>query len=105
MPAAVNVVELGLSNTIVHVDGWEEQLALGRHLLQAVDTGGRLLADSLALGSHAVYFVLSVDLIESRRTLKTHLNSALSVLAGSGIDPSFANFSSSSFPLCISNVA
>merc|ERR1712124_217055 len=36
MAAAVDVVELRLGDAIVDVDGWEEQLALCRHLLQAV---------------------------------------------------------------------
>mmetsp|Transcript_54188 Transcript_54188/g.151275 ORF Transcript_54188/g.151275 Transcript_54188/m.151275 type:complete len:223 (+) Transcript_54188:999-1667(+) len=51
-----------------------------------------------------VYFVLSAGM-ESRSSCKMHLNSALSVLAGSGRDPSFANFSSNSLPLWISSVA
>mmetsp|Transcript_28600 Transcript_28600/g.65744 ORF Transcript_28600/g.65744 Transcript_28600/m.65744 type:complete len:633 (+) Transcript_28600:389-2287(+) len=41
--AAVHVVELGLGDAVVHVDGREEQLALLRHLDEAVHAGGRLL--------------------------------------------------------------
>merc|ERR1719401_1538164 len=51
-----------------------------------------------------VYLVLSAG-IESRNNCKMHLNSALSVLFGSGREPSLANFSSYSFPLWMSNVA
>merc|ERR1719215_334986 len=51
-----------------------------------------------------VYFVLSCG-IESLNKDKMHLNSALSVLLGSGSEPSFANFSSYSLPLWINKVA
>merc|ERR1719486_1882323 len=51
-----------------------------------------------------VYLVLSAG-IDSFRSSKMHLNSALSVLAGSGKEPSFANFSSYSLPLWIRRVA
>merc|ERR1740139_874848 len=53
VPAAVNVVELALGHAIVHVDGGEQQLTLGRHLLQPVHARGRLLADAHALRRHA----------------------------------------------------
>merc|ERR1712238_470182 len=53
MPASVHVVELRLSHTVVHVDGWPQQLALSGHLLQSVHSGGGLLADALALRRHA----------------------------------------------------
>merc|ERR1719413_316705 len=51
-----------------------------------------------------VYLVLSAG-IESFNNCKMHLNSGLSVLLGSGSDPSLANFSSNSLPLWISKVA
>merc|ERR1712226_731610 len=51
-----------------------------------------------------VYFVLSTW-IESFSTCRMHLNSGFSALAGSGKEPSLANFSSYSLPLCISKVA
>merc|ERR1719272_2341744 len=51
-----------------------------------------------------VYLVLSAGM-ESFNNCKMHLNSALSVLAGSGKVPSFAYFPSNSFPLCINRVA
>merc|ERR1719456_1122830 len=43
--------------------------------------------------------------MESRTSCRTHLNSALVVLAGSGSDLSFAYFSSNSLPLWMSIVA
>merc|ERR1719235_174885 len=51
-----------------------------------------------------VYLVLSAG-IESFSSWRMHLNSALSVLAGSGSDPSLAYFSSNSLPLWMSSVA
>merc|ERR1719261_1210042 len=50
------------------------------------------------------YLVLSCGM-ESFRSCKMHLNSALSVLLGSGRDPSLAYFSSYSLPLWIKRVA
>mmetsp|Transcript_27329 Transcript_27329/g.43806 ORF Transcript_27329/g.43806 Transcript_27329/m.43806 type:complete len:281 (+) Transcript_27329:289-1131(+) len=51
--AAVDVVELGLSHAVVHVDGREEQLTFDSHRPQAEDAGSGLLADALAPESHA----------------------------------------------------
>merc|ERR1719420_14617 len=51
-----------------------------------------------------VYLVLSAW-IESFKTCSTHLNSGLSVLAGSGRDPSLPNFASNSTPLWTKSVA
>merc|ERR1719367_75776 len=58
----------------------------------------------LHLAAIRVYLVLST-LMDSLSNSRMHLNSALSVLEGSGRDPSFANFSSYSLPLWMSNVA
>ena len=46
MAAAVLVVELGLGDRVVDVDGREEQLAVALHLVEPVDAGGRLLGDA-----------------------------------------------------------
>merc|ERR1719478_1327279 len=51
-----------------------------------------------------VYLVLSAGM-ESFKSCRMHLNSALSVLAGSGKEPSFAYLSSNSLPLWINRVA
>merc|ERR1719159_2376145 len=58
----------------------------------------------LHLAAIRVYFVLSAG-IDSFRSSRMHLNSGLSVEAGSGRLPSLANFSSYSLPLCIKRVA
>merc|ERR1711865_640362 len=50
--ATVDIVKLRLRHTVVHIDSWEQQLALGSHLLQTVHTRGGLLADTLAFCSH-----------------------------------------------------
>merc|ERR1719162_2582637 len=50
--AAVDIVKLRLCHAVVDVDGWEKQLTLGSHLLQAVHTCGGLLTDALALQGH-----------------------------------------------------
>jgi len=44
--ATVDVVELGLGDAIVDVDCGEEELTLGGHLFETVDTGGGLLRDT-----------------------------------------------------------
>merc|ERR1712194_834876 len=57
---------------------------------------------------HFFAILLYLDLsagMESFKSCKMHLNSALSVLAGSGKLPSLANFSSNSLPLWIRRVA
>merc|ERR1719146_22631 len=104
VPAAIHVVKLGLSAAIVDIDSWEEKLTLVCHLLQAVHTCGCLLTHALQAFAILVYLVLSAGM-ESLRSVKMHLNSALSVLLGSGKDPSLAYFSSNSLPLWIKRVA
>jgi hypothetical protein len=43
---AVEVVELGLGDGIVHVDAGELQFATLMHLVQAMDAGGGFLGDA-----------------------------------------------------------
>lgn len=52
LTATVQVVELGLGNTVVDVDGGDLQLALLHHLVQVVNTGGGLLGDTEAALEH-----------------------------------------------------
>lgn len=59
LTATVQVVELGLGDTVVDVDGGDLQLALLHHLVQVVDTGGGLLRDTVAVLEHLG--VLGVD--------------------------------------------
>ena len=47
LPAAVEVVELGLGHGVVDVDGGDLQAVLGEHLVQVVHTSGGLLRQAL----------------------------------------------------------
>ena len=47
LAAAVEVVELGLGDRVVDVDGGDEQLAGLEHLVEAVHAGGGLLGHAL----------------------------------------------------------
>ena len=47
LPAAVEVVELGLGHGVVDVDGGDLQGLLGEHLVQVVHTSGGLLRQTL----------------------------------------------------------
>ena len=52
--AAVQVVELGLGDGVVHVDGREEQLAFLFHLIEAMHAGGGFFGNAAHLFGHAV---------------------------------------------------
>jgi hypothetical protein len=49
LTASVQVVELGLGDRVVDVDGWDEKSALLQHSVQVVDTGGGFLRDTIAV--------------------------------------------------------
>jgi len=49
LTTSVKVVELGLGNGVVNVDGRNKELALLEHLVQVMDTGGGLLGDTVAV--------------------------------------------------------
>ena len=48
LTATVQVVELGLGDRVVDVDGRDGQLLLAEHLVEVVDTGGGLLGETVA---------------------------------------------------------
>ena len=48
LAASVKVVELGLGDGVVDVDGGDKELAILEHLVEVVDTGGGLLRDTEA---------------------------------------------------------
>lgn len=50
--AAVQVVELGLGDGVVDVDGGDKQTTLLQRTVQVVDTGGGLLGDTVAVLEH-----------------------------------------------------
>ncbi|KAH3668817.1 hypothetical protein OGAPHI_002572 [Ogataea philodendri] len=59
LSATVQVVELGLGDGVVDVDGWNLEVALLQHLVQVVDTSGGLLRKSETVLQHI--WVLLVD--------------------------------------------
>lgn len=59
LAAAVKVVELGLCDGVVDVDGWDKELSVLEHLVKVVNTGGSLLGDTVAVLEHL--WVLLVD--------------------------------------------
>lgn len=59
LTAAVQVVELGLGNGVVDVDGGDEELVVLEHAVEVVDTSGGLLRDTIAALEHLG--VLGVD--------------------------------------------
>ena len=58
LPAAVQVVKLGLGHGVVHVDGGDLQLAVLEHLVEVVDPGGGLLGQSLDPGQMLGIFLV-----------------------------------------------
>lgn len=59
LAATVQVVELGLGDTVVDIDGRNEELVILEHTVQVVDTSGGLLGDTIAALEHLR--VLGVD--------------------------------------------
>lgn len=49
LTASVQVVELGLGDRVVDVDGWDKKSSLLQHSVQVVDTSGGLLRDTVAV--------------------------------------------------------
>jgi hypothetical protein len=52
LTAAVKVVELGLGDGVVDVDGGDKELVVTEHAVEVVDTGGGLLRDTEAVLEH-----------------------------------------------------
>jgi hypothetical protein len=52
LAAAVEVVELGLGDGVVDVDGGDKETLVLEHLVEVVDTGGGLLGDTVAVLEH-----------------------------------------------------
>jgi hypothetical protein len=52
LAAAVEVVELGLGDGVVDVDGGDKETLVLEHLVEVVDTGGGLLRDTIAVLEH-----------------------------------------------------
>lgn len=80
LTAAVKVVELGLGDGVVDVDGWNKELALLEHLVKVVNTGGGLLRDTVAVLEHL--WVLLVDKSGQISTIVEDDVEGLAVLEG-----------------------
>lgn len=80
LTAAVEVVELGLGDGVVDVDGGDKELALLEHAVKVVDTGGGLLRDTEAVLEHIG--VLGVDEVGKVTTIVEDEVELLVVLEG-----------------------
>ena len=78
--ASVKVVELGLGDRVVDVDGWDQESIVLQHLVQVVDTSGGLLRDTVAVLEHL--WVLLVDKGGQITTVIENQVEALVVLEG-----------------------
>jgi len=77
LTASVQVVELGLGDRVIDVDGGDLELSLLQHLVQVVDTSGGLLGDSL--DSSEELRVLGVDQVgEVTSIIEDHVQGTLS---------------------------
>lgn len=75
LTAAVKVVELGLGNTVVDVDGRNQELALLEHAVEVVDTSGGLLRDT-----EAVLELLGVLLVDEGSQVTTVIEDEVKLL-------------------------
>lgn len=80
LAAAVQVVELGLGDRVVDVDGRNKELALLEHAVEVVNTSGGLLRDTVAVGEHLG--VLGVDQVSEITTVVKDKVQLLIVLEG-----------------------
>lgn len=80
LSASVQVVELGLGDGVVDVDGWDLQLVVLQHLVQVVDTGGGLLRQTETVVQHL--WVLLVDQSGQVSTVVQDQVQLLAVLEG-----------------------
>jgi hypothetical protein len=81
LTAAVKVVELGLGDRVVDVDGGDKETLALEHAVEVVDTGGGLLRDTVAVLEHLR--VLLVDEGSEVTTVVEDQVQRLAVLEGS----------------------
>src|ERR1017187_9953201 len=86
--AAVEVVELGLGDGVVDVDGRHEQLALFQHLVQAMDAGGGFLGNTFPILHDGVPAAGP----SIRDALSQGLDDGDFVVVAGGVDPVVAVF-------------
>lgn len=76
LTATVKVVELGLGDGVVDVDGGDEELVLLHHLVEVVDTSGGLLGETVA-----VLELLRVLLVDEGGEVTTVIEDEVELLA------------------------
>ena len=76
LTATVEVVELGLGDGVVNVDGGDEELVLLHHLVEVVDTSGGLLGKTVA-----VLELLRVLLVDEGGQVTTVIEDEVELLA------------------------
>jgi hypothetical protein len=86
--AAVEVVEFGLGDAVVDVDGREEQLARTSHFIEAVDAGGGLFGDTFEVLNDGVENAGLLD----RDVFEQVFDDLDFVVVGRGVDPVVAVF-------------
>lgn len=59
LPATVVVIELGLGDRVIDVDGGHQQLALLQHAIEVMNTGGSLLGNTVAVLQHLGVLVVN----------------------------------------------
>ena len=99
--AAVEVVELGLGDRVVDVDGREQQRARCLHLVEPVDAGGGLLGDALDAARRCA----RQSLASSARVLAQQPRTMLELLGVGGRGSGTSPLRSDSTPLWTSRVA
>jgi hypothetical protein len=80
LAATVQVVELGLGDRVVDIDGWDEETLALQHSVQVVDASGGLLRDTVAALQHL--WVFAVDESSEISTVIEDQVQALAVLEG-----------------------
>jgi hypothetical protein len=88
LPAAVEIVELGLRDRVVHVDGRNQQRSLLHHLVKPVHAGRRLFRNAAPI-LHNLVPVLGII---GKDLLQQVLDDLLFVIIGRTIDPLVAVF-------------
>jgi hypothetical protein len=59
LTATVEVIELGLSDRVVNIDGWDQKGVVLQHLVKVVNTSGSLLRDTVTALEHLWVLVVN----------------------------------------------
>ena len=96
--ATVKIVELGLGDRVIDVDGSEEERSVLFHGVKSVDTGGGFLRDTMAASGNLVPLVSLAAFQETLDDGENDLEFGVVGGDGSGRVPSFRKRSSAFFP-------